>query len=90
MAKLYRIYCEDTQREEVERIAGLHFDAFTISTAVGYWTGQREHSLVVEIFEPSAFYHAQQKVGQIATAIKLACKQEAVLVVELDVQGGLI
>jgi len=90
MAKLYRIYTEDVNREEIERIAALYFDSFTISQAVGYWTGAREHSLLIEIFEASRFYHAQQKVGCIAKAIKLANKQEAVLVIELDVEGGLL
>jgi hypothetical protein len=90
MAKLYRIYTEDVNREEIERLAALQFDSFSISNAVGYWTGSRECSLVVEVFEPVAFYHAQQKVGKLAQAIKQANKQEAVLVIELDCEGVLI
>ena len=90
MAKLYRIYTEDVGRENIERIVGLYFDSFSINNQLGYWTGAREYSCVIEIFEPVAFYHAQQKVGCIATAIKIANKQDKVLVVEIDVEGTLI
>jgi hypothetical protein len=90
MAKLFRIYTEDVNREGIEGLAGLHFDSFTISQAVGYWMGNRECSLVIEVFEPVSYYHAQQKVGKLATAIKQANKQEAVLVVEINAEGGLI
>ena len=90
MAKLYRIYTEDVNREEIERLAALHFDNFSINNQLGYWLGGREYSCVIEIYEPVAFYHAQQKVGKLAQAIKQANKQEAVLVIELDCEGVLI
>jgi hypothetical protein len=88
--KLYRIYTEDVGRENIERIVALYFDSYSINNQMGYWHGGREYTCVIEIFEPASFYHAQQKVGCIAQAIKQANKQEAVLVIELDCEGKLI
>lgn len=78
---LFRIYTEDKNRPEVERIVTEQFDGFTLIGAAGYWQGEREQSLIVEIVAP---INDAPKVFTVASAIKRANKQQAVLVVAVQ------
>lgn len=46
---LYRLFTEDKNRAEVEKIASKHFQGFTMISALGYWQRNPESSLIIEI-----------------------------------------
>ena len=75
---IFRIYTEDLNRDEIEKIVAAEFEDFTEIPAVGYFHGQKENSLVIEIVgrvDPA-------KVENVAEAIRESNRQQAVMVTE--------
>lgn len=72
--KLYKIYCEDVNRKEIEAILYHHFTGFTILSATGCYKHQFEQALAIEIFnaELSAIESACQMIAE-------KCSQEQVV-----------
>jgi hypothetical protein len=71
----HRLYTEDTNRNAILQILAKHVQSYTMFTGVlGGWEGTTENSLVIELIGVS--YNV---VATIATAIKEANKQDAVL-----------
>ncbi len=85
--KLYRIYTENVNRQDVEKIVDVAFTGSTTFVACGRWQGKAENSLVVEIIGTEA---DERMVVATANAIKHANSQQAVLVVTLDVESRLV
>jgi hypothetical protein len=79
--KLYRICTENMNRDEVEKLVSSYVEGFTILEATGYWQGQRESSLVIEIAGDSYLHRVAR---DIAKAIKTMNAQQAVLIQILD------
>lgn len=78
MTKLYRIY---TQRKNVKWIASMvseYFNGFTILKGTGYWRGQKEKSLIIEIATDSAA--AEHHVHEICQKINGYNRQNCVMV----------
>lgn len=73
---LYRIFTEDLNQDKIEQIVARYFPGFTIHKAEGFWRLQKEDSLIIEIVTEDD----DAKVKAIATEIKQANSQEAVLV----------
>jgi hypothetical protein len=73
---LYRIFTEDKNHKQLERLIANYFKGFTLVKGEGFWRLQKENSLIVEIVteDPEA------KISKLAQDIKLLNKQEAVLV----------
>jgi len=74
-------------RDKVEAIVSSCVEGFTILEATGYWKGQREASLVIEIAGGNKVHFVVQAI---ASRIKQVNKQEAVLVQSFDVDSELI
>jgi hypothetical protein len=74
----YRIYTEDKNREEVEKIVSSSFDGFTIYETTGYYKNVKEKSIVIEIIDRSLV--ADSRVKNIAARIKTLNSQEVMLV----------
>jgi hypothetical protein len=74
----YRIYTEDKNREEVEKIVSSSFDGFTIYETTGYYKNVKEKSIVIEVIDRSLV--ADSRVKNIAARIKTLNSQEVVLV----------
>ncbi len=87
MNKVYRIYTENINRDNVVQIVGEHFEGFTLLDGVGYWQGTPEQSLVIEIIgtEKDA-----ANVELVAYKIKKNNHQQAVLIQEADVTANLV
>ena len=64
--KLYKIYCEDVNRKEIEAILYHHFTGFTILSATGCYKHQFEQALAIEISnaELSAIESACQMIAE--------------------------
>jgi hypothetical protein len=86
--KLYRICTENINRDKVESIVNSYVDGFTILEGTGYWKGERESSLVIEIAAEQSYMHAV--VRHIARDIKAENAQQAVLVQSFEGESELI
>lgn len=82
---LYRVYVEDKTvwyGEDIGaspvRIASTFFPCFTAFKAIGYWRGESERSVVIEVDTSD---HAT--VYEMAREMKIRLEQESVLVVEI-------
>lgn len=73
--KLYRIMTEDKNRQGIIDTISVFFDGFSIHSQLGYWRGQAEKSLCIDIITPEA-----DKVKRVASIIQQLNHQESVLV----------
>ena len=46
---LYRIFTENKNHKEIEKIVSKYFEGFTLIKSEGYWRLQKENSLIIEI-----------------------------------------
>ena len=84
---LYRIFTEDKNQAEVERIVSQRFPGFTIYKAQGFWRLVKEGTLVIEITDASI---TRADVNEVAENIKRANAQESVLIQEIQNESWLI
>lgn len=85
--KLYRIYTENKNYDEVMEIASKSFKGFTVMKAEGYWRGIPEHGLVIEILADES---EADNVTVVAYNIKKFNAQESVLVTESTIEHKFI
>lgn len=79
---LYRICTENKNYEDIVKLVSRYFDGFTVIKTEGYWKGQKEHSLIIEIVSDAK--DTEQKIGKIIFDIKRMNKQESVLVEKIE------
>jgi hypothetical protein len=79
VSKVYRICTEDLNRAEVLRLAGATFDSFTLQPTTGYFRGEPEDSIVLEIVQAE-----EKNVEELATNIRRLNGQKSVLVMSLS------
>lgn len=89
---LYRILTENKNYDETVRLVAEHFDGFTVIHADGFWKGQAEHSLVIEILPPVRMGdgEARTQVEKLAYAIKKQNDQQEVMIQRISAQYDLI
>jgi len=85
--KIYKLYTENKNRRFIEQMCNEEFDGFTVYETTGYWAGQKERSLVIEVLSSSAAIPV--KLAKIAKAICGYNKQDTVLVSEQEVEACL-
>lgn len=73
--KLHRIFTENKNKPDILKLTSKLFDGFTAFNATGYWKGNPEKSLCLEIITDQS-----SKVDLLAGRIKRANDQESVLV----------
>lgn len=74
-----RLYTEDTNREALLALIDSHYDGYTVIPTIGAWRGQREQSLIIELFETTRL-----EAITLARSICLLNDQETVAVVTGD------
>jgi hypothetical protein len=84
---VYRLFTEDKNRKEIEAIVGRYFDGFTVIPATGYWKGERERSLIIEI---SSETDEESSVRLLAGEIKQYNHQQAVLIERLQTADSFV
>jgi hypothetical protein len=89
---LYRICTENRNFEQTIQLVAKHFDGFTVLHADGFWKGQAEHSLVIEILPPVKIGdgEARTQVEKLAHAIRKQNKQQTIMIQRISVQYDLI
>lgn len=78
----YEIMTENINLNMIVKIVSKHFSGFSIQKQFGYWDGKQEQSLNIVIFGNQRDLYA---IEDIADAIKMANKQDCVLVSITDV-----
>ena len=81
----HRILTEDVNRQLVIDILSKYFDSFSIVPQVGYWKGQEERSLSIEIIGAS-----EKTVLRASEEIRVANAQEAVMVFSITGKSRLL
>lgn len=83
MGSMFRIYCEDVDRKRMEGILNLFLDNYTIIPAMGFYKGQREKSVVIDVFETT-----KSTVNLICQELAQAFHQELVVYTEFPCAVG--
>lgn len=83
----YNIFTEDIKPKTVQKIVSKYFDGFTISKNIGFWKGQKEKSIKIEIILPGRHL---TKIRNLAKEIKIALNQEAVIFNEITNHNEMI
>lgn len=82
MDTVYRIYTEDADRAAVIDTVAQRFESFTIHPATGYFKGQAEKSIVIEIVDA-----CEEDIEAVAQSIRGINGQKTVLVMGLHGQA---
>jgi hypothetical protein len=70
---------DDEIQDFLKSIVSTYFPGFTIYEAVGFWKGEQEKTLIIEIIT-----NDQEKVNLVANYYKVKFKQDSVLIKETD------
>lgn len=81
---LYRIFTEDKQRLAIAQIVGRFFDGFTLIPAEGYWQGEQEQSLIIEI-DTTGSTCPVNRINAIASEINELNNQQYCMIQEIAV-----
>jgi len=85
---LYRIFTEDKNRQVLlDRIISPMFDSFTVIPCQGYWNGESENSIIIEI---SCNNSLKPKIKALCQHIRVWNGQESVLLQEVSVTSELL
>ena len=80
---MFRIFTEDLNRDKIIRILTSQFSGFAIIPVIGFWKGEQEDGLTIEIVTAD-FKNDLAKVRQVCREIKVLNNQDAVLYQYLD------
>lgn len=81
MMQLYRIYTEKKNIGAIENLLNIYFKGYTLINGTGYYEGEKENSLIVEvILEPSGTNLNHDNLQKIADEIKKFNNQKSVLI----------
>lgn len=90
---VYRIYTENKDLDKIVQFAANRFpNGFTIFKGIGYWQGQTELSVCIEIVETdrNKAMDTELVVYSLAETIRAENQQQAVLVVSIPATAKLI
>jgi len=80
---LYRIYCQNIQRQSILNEVLIYYDAFTSWPAIGNWEGHQETSLIIEIILNDGKDHTEILLA-ICDRIRKLSNQTSVLLIRQD------
>jgi uncharacterized membrane-anchored protein YitT (DUF2179 family) len=79
--QLWRIYTEKKNTRMVENLLNIYYKGYTLIKATGYWKGEKENSLIVEILlNESGTNLNRDNLQKIADEIKRFNDQQTVLI----------
>ena len=76
--KVYRIYTEDVRRREIIKATARQFDNFTLHPTTGFYDGQAEKSIVIEIVKAT-----DEQIETLARKIQELNGQKTILIMSL-------
>ena len=101
---LYRLFTENKNYDQIEKLVSESFDGFTLIKTDGIWQGESEHSLIIEIDKPNGYISESgiilqtvQDAGgvvalieQLCYAIKKLNQQDKILVQRIESDSKLV
>ena len=76
----------ELEREKIEGVLAQHYEGFSAFEIVGYWNGEREKSLMIEVIsEEPATLHAK-----VAKKLCEVCEQDTVMLEVTEVNATFI
>jgi len=85
---LYRIFTENLNTEKIADIVNKYFEGYTLLNGVGYWQGEKENCLIIEIITNNK--SDIDKIELIAYAIKKLNHQQAILIQQVNCEANLV
>ncbi len=79
---LYRIYTENKNQDELERLVRGFSNSFTKYVTTGFWKTQKEDSVVFEFFIGNSIF-GNKMMMQLCAEIKKLNEQESILIVKI-------
>lgn len=83
--KSFKIYTENKNEDYIKELLNVAFDGFTVIHTKGFWKGQEEDALCIEIFTDNATL-----IKAISKKIKHYNNQDAILITESEVKAVFI
>ena len=80
---LYRILTEDKNRGDILEFINRFFEGYTVLEGTGYWRGQAETCLIIEIITS---YHHHDKIMAIAEWIQKHNNQDSVAITTQNIE----
>jgi hypothetical protein len=82
---IHRLYTEQKNKRLITRLLSEHFESFTLQPVTGYYQGNSEKAIVVEIIgaRPSA-------IRKVADQIKKMNGQKSILTISFPAQSNVI
>jgi len=77
--KVYRIYTEDVRRREIIKATARQFENFTLHPTTGFYDGQAEKSIVIEIVKAT-----DEQIETLARKIQELNGQKTILMMSLS------
>ena len=77
--RIYRIYTEAKNQREIVLLAGKQFESFTLQPTLGYYRGNPEKSIVIEVVGAN-----EREAQQLAQRIQKMNGQKSVLITRLQ------
>ena len=87
---IYRIITEDKDRSAVIQLTAGYFDGFSVKTQMGYWQGQPESSIVIEIDNIADDAQQESKIMELTRCIIKRNNQQAILVQRIQSDSELV
>jgi hypothetical protein len=81
----HRILTEDVNRQVIIEILSKYFESFNVTETLGYWEGQAEKSLSIELIGAS-----EKDVLRASEEIRVANAQEAIMVFSITGKSRLV
>lgn len=85
--KTYRLYTEDINRKGIVDRVSKYFPGFNIREAEGYYKGQGEKAIVIELVAMSSQAHVVRFLGKVIAQMN---RQECVLVTSQDCKAEFV
>jgi len=85
---LYRLFTENKKKKQICQLVSNSFSGFTVFEAIGYWQGESEKSLCIEIYSTSA--NADVLINKVCRAICCLNKQDVVLLQKIKINAFLV
>ena len=79
MSRVYRIYTQELNKDEIIRLTAKQFESFTLESTTGYTKGKPERSMVLELVDAR-----KKDVAALAKSIRRLNGQKSVLVIGLS------
>lgn len=89
--QIWRMYTEKKNIGAIENLLNIYFKGYTLIEGIGYWEGEKEKSLIVELLLlESGTNQNSENLKKIADEIKIFNNQKTVLITCQNINADFI